>query len=58
MLAIANELWKLSTLTSSNDHVEGSPEVVVQVRTAGSLLVQLVGVSIVRALIRGRRAAR
>lgn len=58
LLAIANELWKMSVLTSSNDHVDGSPAEVVQVIVAGPSLVRLVGVSIVKAAAKGRRAAR
>lgn len=58
LFAMANELWKMSTLTSSNENVDGSPDAVVQEMVAGPPLVRLVGVLIVNALTKGRRTMR
>lgn len=58
LLEMANELWKMSVLTSSSVHTDGSPADVVQEIVAGPPLVRLVGVVILKALTRGRRTAR
>lgn len=55
LFAIPKVAWKLSGLTNSNDHVDGSPSAVVHSITAGPPLVQFVGVVMVNALARGAR---
>lgn len=58
LFAMANVLWKLSGLLSSNVQVDGSPAVVVHEMCAGPPEVMLLGVSTDRALTNGRRMAR
>lgn len=58
LFAMANVLWKLSGLLSSNDQVDGSPAEVVHVMCKEPPEEALVGALIDRALTNGRRMAR